>query len=96
MLRKILFFNLFVCVFLAFSSFASEQGQIILDIQESNVEEVDYKKLYEEFLKELDQFDTKYPGSTIKEGFREDIAQMHPEYDDSQVKLKEKDRQEVQ
>ena len=90
MLHRILFFNLFVCVFLAFSSLASEQGKIILDIKEPNAEEINYKNLYEEYLKELDIFDAKYPGNRINEGFRDDVAQIHPEYDDSQVDLKEK------
>lgn len=70
-------------------AYAAEGGKIILDLQEDVSEEIyDYPKLYQEYLRELEVFDKKYAGEQINENFSDDVAEIHPEYTESQVKMK--------
>ncbi len=69
---------------------AAEGGKIILDLQEDyDADDIyDYPKLYQEYLRELDIFDQRYAGDQINENFSDDVAELHPEYTESQVKMK--------
>lgn len=70
-------------------SVSAQGGQVILDIKESPAAEmIDYPGLYKEYLREIDAFDEKYPGSQIEEDFVDDILSLHPDYTDEQAATK--------
>lgn len=69
---------------------AADGGKVIYDFEkEENVKLIDYPKLYQEYMQELDKFDKKYPGYQIDEDFGEDIIKMHPDYSDYWVEVKQ-------
>ncbi len=89
-----MFIRFFIfCCFVVFGTphFANaEEGKIIYDFAEDEeVKLIDYPALYQEYMQELDLFDEKYPGYQIEEDFGDDIAQMHPDYSDYWVNMKQ-------
>ncbi|MBE6448705.1 MAG: hypothetical protein E7018_05345 [Alphaproteobacteria bacterium] len=90
MLKKLVYILLLLIVPL--SSFANiqEGGKVILQLEDNaEPQAIDYLKLYNEYISELDYFDHKFPGNRIQEDFKDEIQQLHPEYTDKQTAIKE-------
>ncbi len=67
---------------------AQEGGKVVLDLQEEP-QQRDFLQLFEEYKKELDLFDVKYPGTQIRENFADDVAALHPDDTDKEVSTRE-------
>lgn len=90
MLRNIKYIVLAIFLLLpAWGQAADDGGKVILDLQEDEVQvEYDLPALYQEYLRELDYFDNKYPDAGINEDFSDDVADLHSDYTARQAQLR--------
>ena len=67
---------------------SAQGGKVILDIKGDKREQINYPKLYKEYIEEVREFNEKYPGNKIEEDFTDDILERHPDYSDEEAEAK--------
>jgi len=92
MLAKFLLALLLCCIYSPQTAVSTEtDGKIIVDLKNDfEPKMINYPMLYDEYLKEVELFDKKYPQQQINRDFSQDVFDMHPEYSDYWVDFKYK------